>query len=97
MANLSSSALLGRCIVNIYDYGGRKIGEYDNSEDIINLDSAGNTILITNKKSIRIIDKKGTETNNIKFAKDIKQGLLFGDEGYAAIVTGNVLHSVIID
>ena len=97
VANLSSSALLGRCIVNIYDYGGRKIGEYDNSEDIINLDSAGNTILITNKKSIRIIDKKGTETNNIKFAKDIKQGLLFGDEGYAAIVTGNVLHSVIID
>lgn len=97
VANLSSSALLGRCTVSTYDYGGRKLGEFDNSEDIVALDCEGDTILITNKKSIRTITKKGKETNNIKFAKDVKRGLLYGDTGYAAVVTGNVLHSVKID
>ena len=75
----------------------QKTGEYDNSEDITDIDSNGDIILITNKKSICIINKKGKEINNIKFAKDIKKGLLFGDTGYAAIVTGNVMHSVKID
>ncbi|MBE7045830.1 MAG: hypothetical protein E7396_00260 [Ruminococcaceae bacterium] len=97
VANLSSSALLGKTVVHIYNYSGEKTGEYDNSEDIIGIDSAGGKILVTNKKSIHIINRKGKEINNIKFAKDIKEGLLFGDSDYAAIVTGNVLHSVKID
>ncbi len=96
-ANLSTSALLGKTVVNIYNYNGQKTGSFDNSEDLIDLDSTSDTILVTNKKSIHVIDKKGNETNNIKFAKDIKQGLLFGDSGYAAVVTGNVMHSVKID
>lgn len=96
-ANLSTSALLGKTVVNIYNYNGQKTGSFDNSEDLIDLDSTSGTILVTNKKSIHVIDKKGNETNNIKFAKDIKQGLLFGDSGYAAVVTGNVMHSVKID
>ena len=97
IANRSSSALLGSCMINIYDYSGRKISETDHPEDIVDMDTAGDNILITSKKSIRIITKSGKETNNIKFAKDIKHGLLFGNTGYAAIVTGNVLHSVKID
>lgn len=97
VANLSSSALLGKTVVHIYNYNGELTGEYDNSEDIIGIDSADDKILVTNKKSIHIINRKGKEINNIKFAKDIKEGLLFGDTNHAAIVTGNVLHSVKIN
>lgn len=97
VANLSTSALLGKTVVRIYNYNGEKTGEYDNSEDIIGIDSTQDKLLVTNKKSIHIINRKGKEINNIKFAKDIKKGFLFGDSGYAAIVTGNVLHSVKID
>ena len=49
------------------------------------------------KRIIRI-GSCGSYKEEVKdVAKDIKKGLLFGDTGYAAIVTGNVMHSVKID
>ncbi len=97
VANLSSTAILGNSHISIYDFDGKLLGKFENSEEIINLDSYEDVLLVANKKSVLVTDETGKVTNNIRFSKNIKQGLLFGDTGYAAIITGNVIHSVLID
>lgn len=97
IANLSSTAILGNSHISLYDFNGNLLGKFENTEEIINLDSYEDVLLVANKKSILITDENGNITNNIRFSKNIKQGLLFGDTGYAAVITGNVIHSVLID